>query len=274
MARKNSQDTIRMETDECIDLTQDEEDESNKEKTARILCLDGGGIRGLVLIQMLSVLEDMMYPTPIYNCFDWIAGTSTGGILALVLATGHTAAECRRYYFRMKDKVFVGTRPYESEPLDAFLKKTLGEETRMGDVLKPRVMLTATVGDKFPADLHLFRNYKSPDDILGYSNSSGSSHHSSRWSIPNQPSEDVLLWTAARSSGAAPTYFRPCGRYLDGGLISNNPTLDLLTEITQINAALDATVCSGSGSCGSFFFIFLSERNSNTFHSSSNPRRR
>lgn len=251
MVKKESQNPVRMETDECIDLTQEDEDESKEKKTARILCLDGGGIRGLVLIQMLSVLEDMMHPTPIYNCFDWIAGTSTGGILALVLATGHTAAECRQYYFRMKNKVFLGTRPYESEPLDSFLKKTLGEETRMGDILKPRVMLTATVGDKFPADLHLFRNYKSPDDILGYSNSSGSSHHSSRWSIPTQPSEDVLLWTAARSSGAAPTYFRPCGRYLDGGLISNNPTLDLLTEITQINAALDATVSSGSDS---FFF--------------------
>lgn len=47
------------------------------------------------------------------------------------------------------------------------------------------------------------------------------------------------MWMAARSSGAAPTYFRPCGRYLDGGLISNNPTLDLLTEIMYYNAALD-----------------------------------
>ena len=49
------------------------------------------------------------------------------------------------------------------------------------------------------------------------------------------------MWMAARSSGAAPTYFRPCGRYLDGGLIANNPTLDILTEILQYNAALHAT---------------------------------
>lgn len=206
-----------------------------EEKEAKILSLDGGGIRGLVLIQMLSVLEEMM-GSPVHSVFDWIAGTSTGGILALVLASGHTAAECRQFYFRMKNKVFIGTRPYESEPLEAFLKKTLGEETRMSQLVKPKVILTATVADKFPADLHLFRNYKSPHEIMG------SSHIS--LSLPESPKpDDMLLWFAGRSSGAAPTYFRSCGRYLDGGLISNNPTLDVLTEITYWNAAWDATVC-------------------------------
>ena len=50
------------------------------------------------------------------------------------------------------------------------------------------------------------------------------------------------VWRAARSSGAAPTYFRAFGRFLDGGLMSNNPTLDVLTEIHQYNMALRATV--------------------------------
>jgi len=50
------------------------------------------------------------------------------------------------------------------------------------------------------------------------------------------------VWRAARSSGAAPTYFRAFGRFLDGGLMSNNPTLDVLTEIHQYNLALRATV--------------------------------
>ncbi|VDN42640.1 unnamed protein product [Dibothriocephalus latus] len=44
-----------------------------------------------------------------------------------------------------------------------------------------------------------------------------------------------MIWRAARASGAAPSYFRPCGPYLDGGLISNNPTLDILTEIQEMN---------------------------------------
>ncbi|KAM7295852.1 85/88 kDa calcium-independent phospholipase A2 [Ixodes scapularis] len=52
---------------------------------------------------------------------------------------------------------------------------------------------------------------------------------------------EQLVWRAARASGAAPTYFRPFGRFLDGGLISNNPTLDAMTEICEYNEALKAT---------------------------------
>ena len=40
---------------------------------------------------------------------------------------------------------------------------------------------------------------------------------------------DQLVWRAARGTGAAPTYFRAMGRMLDGGLIANNPTLDLIS---------------------------------------------
>lgn len=50
------------------------------------------------------------------------------------------------------------------------------------------------------------------------------------------------MWRAARSSGAAPTYFRPMGRFLDGGLLANNPTLDAMSEIHQYNKALKAEV--------------------------------
>jgi len=51
------------------------------------LCLDGGGIRGLVLIQMLMAIQDEA-DIPIKDCFDWIGGTSTGGLLALGIACG------------------------------------------------------------------------------------------------------------------------------------------------------------------------------------------
>jgi len=53
----------------------------------RLLCLDGGGIKGLVLIQMLISLEKEA-GRPIRELFDWVSGTSTGGILALAIVHG------------------------------------------------------------------------------------------------------------------------------------------------------------------------------------------
>lgn len=54
----------------------------------RVLCLDGGGIRGIVLISILLYIENST-KVPIIHCFDWLSGTSTGGILALGLACGN-----------------------------------------------------------------------------------------------------------------------------------------------------------------------------------------
>jgi calcium-independent phospholipase A2 len=222
---------IRSPNDSFVTLNDSMEVDANQKSRCKILSLDGGGIRGLILIQMLWVLEVFMQKK-VTECFDWISGTSTGGILALSLAMGHSAHECRQLYFRLKDKVFVGVRPYDSEPLEKFLQKALGDDCRMSDIIKPKIMITATVADRFPPALQLFRNYESPNEILGHK-------------VKNEPIAEMpkrheqLVWKTARSSGAAPTYFRPCGCFLDGGLISNNPTIDTLTEIHTINKALD-----------------------------------
>ena len=53
-------------------------------KGERVLSLDGGGIKGLVLIEMLTVIEQIT-GKKIIELFDWIIGTSTGGILALAM---------------------------------------------------------------------------------------------------------------------------------------------------------------------------------------------
>ena len=74
-------------------------------KRPKLLCLDGGGIRGLVLTQILIEIEKQT-GKKIKDLFDWISGTSTGGILAIALAQGKSAIDCQRLYFNMKDDVF------------------------------------------------------------------------------------------------------------------------------------------------------------------------
>ncbi|XP_066563229.1 85/88 kDa calcium-independent phospholipase A2 isoform X2 [Amia ocellicauda] len=200
-------------------------------KCERLLCLDGGGIKGLVLIQLLIALEHVA-GRPIRELFDWVSGTSTGGILALAIVHGKSMAYLRCLYFRMKDEVFRGSRPYESAPLEEFLKREFGEHTRMGDVTHPKVMVTSVLADRHPAELHLFRNYDPPDP--GRSPPYARTADFQPLTLPHEQ----LVWRAARSSGAAPTYFRPMGRFLDGGLLANNPTLDAITEIHRCHRSL------------------------------------
>lgn len=132
----------------------------------RLLCLDGGGIRGLVLVQMLLEIERMAQ-TPVHHMFDWVAGTSTGGILALALGVGKTMKQCMCLYLRMKEQAFVGSRPYPSENLENLLKDNLGAHSVMTDIEHPKLMITGVMADRKPVDLHLFRNYTSASDILG-----------------------------------------------------------------------------------------------------------
>lgn len=120
-------------------------------KGGRLLCLDGGGIRGLILAQLLLEIETLSQ-TPINHLFDWIAGTSTGGILALGLGVGKNMREILCLYLRMKNVTFTGSRPYPSEPLEALLRDNLGETTLMSDIVHPKLMITGM----FPFDIHIF----------------------------------------------------------------------------------------------------------------------
>lgn len=103
----------------------------------------------------------------------------------------------------------------------------------MADIKAPKLMITGVLADRKPVDLHLFRNYPSPSYLMKIP-------HNSNFK-PTLGPEEQLLWKAARATGAAPSYFRAFGRFLDGGLIANNPTLDAMTEIHEYNLALRAS---------------------------------
>lgn len=70
---------------ETYDYSVNQEPVSRRQRKGdRVLCLDGGGIRGLILIELLSAIEEIT-GAKIVDLFDWIIGTSTGGILALAI---------------------------------------------------------------------------------------------------------------------------------------------------------------------------------------------
>lgn len=91
--------------------------------------------------------------------FDWIAGTSTGAILALLLATGTPLLDCLRLYLQFKDEVFVGefyicavwfspigSRPYDASILESFLKERFGEAKTMADIRNVRYAFISRLG--------------------------------------------------------------------------------------------------------------------------------
>lgn len=61
--------------------------EASVDDGQRILCLDGGGVKGLIIVEILIYIENLT-GRKIVELFDWIVGTSAGGIIALALVYG------------------------------------------------------------------------------------------------------------------------------------------------------------------------------------------
>ncbi|RZJ61955.1 MAG: patatin, partial [Hymenobacter sp.] len=81
----------------------------------RILSLDGGGIRGLYTARFLADMEAQLQRdgnehTSLYQHFDLICGTSTGGIIALALALGMPARELVHLYSHHAKDIFGAGR--------------------------------------------------------------------------------------------------------------------------------------------------------------------
>ncbi|NPT44880.1 patatin [Paraburkholderia sp. 1N] len=73
-------------------------DETDRRTPFRILCLDGGGAKGFYTLGVLKQLEAMLDNTPLCERFDLIFGTSTGAIIATLLALGRSVDEIRELY--------------------------------------------------------------------------------------------------------------------------------------------------------------------------------
>jgi uncharacterized protein len=192
--------------------------------TYRILSLDGGGIRGLYTAVLLNRLAQIV--PGFTDRADLLAGTSTGGILALGLAKGIStqalvdlyqdngaAIFSRSVWHEIRDLGEIVGAKYDNQELIKIIQTTFGNATLSG--LLPRHVLipsfdldnqapppnTRTWKPKF------FHNYVGPQ-------SDGS-----------QKITDVALRTSA-----APTYFPVYQGFVDGGVVANNPSMAALAQ--------------------------------------------
>lgn len=193
----------------------------------RVLSLDGGGVRGTFTAAFLAELEKRS-GTQACDLFDLIVGTSTGGILAIGLADGHSAAKLEKLYTEKGQEIFPrapvplswmwkGARclfaRYDSERLRALLIETLGADRKLGDINQTRLCIQAF--DAIHGDVFVFKTPHHPDYHLD----------------AGKHLVDIALATSA-----APTYFLPQATeegYIlgDGGIWANNPVLVGIVEV-------------------------------------------
>lgn len=161
--------------------------------------------------------------------FDWIGGTSTGAFIAIGLARGSSLGRLRKLYFTFKEEILTGnSKPYDEAKLEALFAAELdgsckdGPSLSMADVYtlyRKYLIFTATIVNRMPPELVLFRSYPNPSPKPGEKDENA---------YPSAQETSVVR--ALRASSAAPTFFRSVAPFIDGGMIANNPTVDMLTE--------------------------------------------
>jgi uncharacterized protein len=204
----------------------------------KLLALDGGGIRGVLTLEILAAVEQIVRKklarpdAVLADYFDYIAGTSTGAIIGTCLAIGMSVKEVRAFYINNGPAMFSRAAvlrrfhyKFEQDHLAAMLKDVLGAQTTLGSArlrtLLMMVMRNATTDSPWPVCNHpgaLFNDRKFPGCNL-----------------------DLPLWQLVRASTAAPTYFPPevvrvGGEeflFVDGGVtMFNNPAFQLFLMAT------------------------------------------
>ena len=233
----------------------------------RILTLDGGGIRGMIAVEILKEIETLLRSSlnenedfVLANYFDYISGTSTGAIIAACLSLGWPVDKIRKFYINSGAKMFDKASflkklkySYEDEELKQLLQQEFGKDTTLGSAdlktLLMMVMRNATTDSPWPVSNNPKAKYndRQRDDC----------------------NLDLPLWQLVRASTAAPTFFPPekitLGNkdkypfvFVDGGItMYNNPSFQTFLMSTLGPYKLDwetgidklLIISLGTGTC-------------------------
>jgi hypothetical protein len=208
----------------------------------RLLALDGGGILGVMSLEILAKIEEQLAAATragqrfrLGDYFDYIGGTSTGAIIATGLAAGLRVQDLLEFYDKagplMFEKRFLLRRVrslYEADPLREMLQQILGERKLGASDLRCLLLVVtrnATTDSPWPVTNNPFARYN--DRTRADCNL------------------NIPLWQLVRASTAAPVYFPPeilqwdptdpdkTFVFVDGGLTPyNNPAFILYRYAT------------------------------------------
>jgi patatin-like phospholipase/acyl hydrolase len=205
----------------------------------KLLALDGGGIRGMMSVEVLASIEALLQRRlgrgddfVLADYFDYIAGTSTGAIIATCLSLGMRVDDVRKFYIDSGPAMFNRASflkklrfKFEDEPLAKKLQEVVGADTTLGSE-KLRTLL-----------MMVLRN-ASTDSPWPLSNNPKAKYCAADLDDCNL---NLPLWQLVRGSTAAPTYFPPevidIGSqrliFVDGGMtMYNNPAFQLFLMAT------------------------------------------
>ena len=199
----------------------------------RLLSIDGGGIRGLIPAIVLSRVEELVAErdpgATLASSFDLIAGTSTGGLIALGLATpgadgtpAMSAAQMVELYSGAEAREIFARPPLRRLPGIGKLSDLLDPKYRLDGL---RRVLERRFGEAMLADA-LTGLLVNAYDMQG---------RMPRFLKPWQPPGNSLTAVdAGLATAAAPTYFPPLrsgdSTLVDGGVFANNPTIAATIE--------------------------------------------
>ncbi|KAK4448340.1 acyl transferase/acyl hydrolase/lysophospholipase [Podospora aff. communis PSN243] len=234
-------------------LRSDSAPELSREQPWRILSLDGGGVRGLaellILERIFNTMETIVAnelggaarPFLPSDFFDLIGGTSTGGLIALLLGrlrmsvpeavanfrslSQHIFPASKGNWFSKRVALATAKTYYDASVLEAEIRKLLQRrtgdpETRMIEEDDPACRVFVCATRMHTTSSILLRTYTPRD--------------------PGQANPSVKVWEAARATSAAPPLFEPitiqdCGlTLLDGAFRLNNPVNETLSEACDI----------------------------------------
>ena len=207
----------------------------------RVLAIDGGGIRGLIPALVLTEMERRA-GRRIFEMFDLIAGTSTGGILACALCAPDPlpASELVALYEEEGPKIFDRSlfqrikiaeglldEKYDGSALDRALERFL-EHKRLAET-RPDLIVPAY--DTALPGPYFFKSTKARE---------------------TPESDDFPLSVVARATSAAPTYFEALEAgdraLVDGGVFAGNPAMCAFAEVRgEVDAREVVLLSLGTG---------------------------